>query len=191
MIGSPSLKQAFLIVGLCLAASVVYGVVHDQITAHICVEYFSKTHPHLIDSESPALLALAWGVVATWWVGLGLGLIIALSARAGRWPALDASEIVRPVLILLLTMAALATLAGFAGHHLWFEGKVSIPGDVPLVVPEVRLARWTGVWFAHNASYDVGFVGGMVVATLTLLARRRRALVLSAAGRPEHGSPDA
>lgn len=165
-----------------MAAAVIYGVVHDEITAHLCVEYFSVTHPHLINSESPTLLALAWGVVATWWVGLGLGLLIAVAARAGRWPRLDAQELVTPVLILLLTMGVLATLAGFAGYNLSAEGRIEVPSDVRFVVPEARLNRWMGVWYAHNASYDVGFVGGVVVAVLTVMTRRRRAASLAESG---------
>lgn len=178
------LKQPLLIIGLCTGAAVVYGVVHDQITARICVEYFSRTHPRLFDSESPTLLALAWGVIATWWVGLGLGILIALAASAGRWPRLDARELVTPVLILLLTMGVLATLAGFAAYNLWADGHIAIPPDVPLVVPEVRLQRWAGVWYAHNASYDVGFLGGVVVAVLTLFTRRRRNAILNAGAAP-------
>jgi hypothetical protein len=175
------LKHAILIIALCVAASIAYGVIHDQITARICVEYFSKTHPHLINSESPTLLALAWGVVATWWVGLGLGFLIALAARAGRWPPLDARDLVTPVLILLATMATFATLAGFAGYHLSADARIVIPEGVTAVVPRDRLHRWMGVWYAHNASYDIGFVGGVVVAVLTLMTRRRRANLLACA----------
>jgi hypothetical protein len=177
-----NVKQSLLIVALCVAAAVVYGVVHDQITVRLCLEYFSKTHPHLIDSHSPTLLALAWGVVATWWVGLGLGAIIILAARLGRWPKVDARDILRPVLILLAIMATLATLSGFAGFHLSSAGQITLPPDVELVVPAARHHHWMGVWYAHNASYDVGFIGGVVIAVLVVLTRRRRARVLAGAG---------
>ncbi len=33
---------------MCIAAAVVYGVVHDQVTARVCVEYFTVGHPRII-----------------------------------------------------------------------------------------------------------------------------------------------
>ena len=173
------MKQSLLIVVLCVAAAVAYGVVHDQITVRVCVEYFSRTQPHLIDSESPTLLAFAWGVVATWWVGLGLGILIALAARIGTWPTVDSRDIVKPVLLLLATMGTLATLAGFSGFHLSHDGLISLPPGVEGVLPIETHHRWMGVLYAHNASHDVGFIGGLTLAVLTIMTRRRRAILLS------------
>ena len=51
-----------------LFSAISYGIIHDMITAHFCVEYFTIGHPKIIESESPVLLALLWGVIATWWV---------------------------------------------------------------------------------------------------------------------------
>ena len=73
--------QSVKIVLTCIGAAVVYGIVHDQFAAHICVEYFSVFHPRVFATQSPKLLALGWGIVATWWVGAFLGLILAISAR--------------------------------------------------------------------------------------------------------------
>ncbi|MBV8223051.1 MAG: hypothetical protein JO293_06785, partial [Candidatus Eremiobacteraeota bacterium] len=69
---------------LCIAAAVLYGELHDQITARVCVEYFTIGHPPLFPTDDPTLLGLGWGVVATWWVGLVLGAGLAVAARAGR-----------------------------------------------------------------------------------------------------------
>jgi hypothetical protein len=52
-----------LIIILCIASAVVYGIVHDQITARICVEYFTIGHPPVFATESPTLLGLGWGAV--------------------------------------------------------------------------------------------------------------------------------
>jgi len=166
----PSLR----IIGLCMLAAIAYGLVHDQITVRVCVEYFSVTHPHLISTNSPTVLALAWGVVATWWVGLGLGIILSLASRVGRWPTLDARDLLPSVLILLGVMAVFATLAGIAGFQLSSQGKVAIPMEVADAVPRAMHHRWMAAWFAHNASYDVGFVGGIVLSVLAILTRRRR-----------------
>ena len=61
------------IVLLSVLAAVGYGIAHDSVTAHVCVEYFSVAHPPIFGgTHSPILLALGWGVIATWWVGLPL-----------------------------------------------------------------------------------------------------------------------
>lgn len=39
------------IVLLCIVAAALYGIVHDQFTARICVEYFSIGHPPLFHSD--------------------------------------------------------------------------------------------------------------------------------------------
>jgi hypothetical protein len=46
------------IVALCIVAAVVYGIVHDQVTARICLEYFTEFHPPVFLTSSPTLLGL-------------------------------------------------------------------------------------------------------------------------------------
>ena len=71
----------------CIAAAIIYGILHDQITARVCVEYFTVFHPPVFATQSPTLLACGWGVIATWWVGLFLGLFLAVAARIGPRPS--------------------------------------------------------------------------------------------------------
>src|ERR1041384_2373253 len=109
----PSLKIVLL--GLC--AAVGYGILHDQVTARVCVEYFTVGHPRIIASTSPTILGFVWGVLATWWVGLPLGCLLALAARAGPWSQLRAADLRTSVMILLVVMAICAALAGFIGYQ--------------------------------------------------------------------------
>ena len=51
----------------CVAACVVYGVIHNQFTVRICLEYFTIGHPPVFPTKNPTLLALGWGVLASWW----------------------------------------------------------------------------------------------------------------------------
>jgi len=37
--------QAIAIVALCIGSAVAYGILHDQVTARVCVEYFTIGHP--------------------------------------------------------------------------------------------------------------------------------------------------
>jgi len=49
------------IVFLCILAAVFYGILHDQITARICVEYFTIGHPIVFGTEDPTLLGIGGG----------------------------------------------------------------------------------------------------------------------------------
>jgi hypothetical protein len=69
------------IVAFCIAAAVCYGVVHDQFTIRICLEYFTVGHVPRFQSLPTTAHAAAWGIVATWWVGLTLGILVGLSSR--------------------------------------------------------------------------------------------------------------
>jgi hypothetical protein len=48
--------QTLAILVLCIISAVVYGILHDQVTARICVEYFTIGHPPVFGTESPTLL---------------------------------------------------------------------------------------------------------------------------------------
>lgn len=165
--------QFVLIVLLGLGAAVGYGILHDQITIRICPEYFTVAHPHLFDTESLTLLALAWGVVATWWVGLPLGALLAVSARAGPPPKRTARELLIPVGILLGCMALLAAAAGLAGYLMHRSHPFPIPHHLRDEVPQQRHAALVADFFAHNASYLSGAIGGVVLCGWTVFRRWR------------------
>lgn len=155
--------QAVAIVALCLGASVVYGILHDQITARVCVEYFTIGHPPIFGTESPTLLAFGWGVLATWWVGLLLGVALAYAARAEDRPRRDVRSLIRPIAGLLLVMAASALAAGLVGFGLARSGVLSLAEPLASLVPADRHARFLADGAAHLASYGVGLLGGIVV----------------------------
>ncbi len=76
----------------CVAACVVYGVIHDQFTVRICLEYFTIGHPPVFPTVNPTLLALGWGVIASWWVGVLVGIPLASAGTKDLPPAAEASE---------------------------------------------------------------------------------------------------
>ncbi len=168
------LKEAFKIVGLCLLAAIGYGVVHDQITARICVEYFTVGHDNPFPTDSPTLLGLAWGVFATWWAGLIMGVALVVAARFGRRPKRTAASLVEPVLRLLAVMAGCALLAGVAGY---FAGKVlggyAMHWTAADQLPRSTYAAFVACGAAHTASYWVGFLGGGIQMAIIFVGRRR------------------
>src|SRR5687768_3279430 len=100
---------------MSILAAIIYGIAHDQVTARVCVEYFTIGHPPIFRTDDPTLLGLGWGIVATWWVGLILGVALALTARAGSRPRTPAAALARPVATLLAVMGVGAALAGGIG----------------------------------------------------------------------------
>lgn len=158
---------------LSIAAAVSYGVLHDQITARVCVEYFTIGHPRIVSSESPTILACVWGVVATWWMGVLVGIPLALSARVGPPVRLNARDLVKPIAILLLTMGILALASGIIGYGVGKSGRVHLPGELSERVPANQHAVFIADWFAHLASYAAGGFGGLGLCGWAILHRRR------------------
>ncbi len=165
--------QALKIIGLCIASDVGYGVLHDQVTAHVCIEYFTIGHPPVFDTDNPILLGFGWGVLATWWAGLLLGIPLAMVARMGARPKRSAPSLIRPIAGLLAVMAIAALVAGIVGWILASSGVVFLAGPITEQIPRQRQVAFLVDLWAHCASYLVGFVGAVVVMVLVWRARGR------------------
>jgi hypothetical protein len=164
--------EALKIAVTCVIAAVVYGIVHDQFTARICVEYFTIFHPPLFHTQSPTLLGIGWGIVATWWVGAFFAVPMILAARGGRRPALRASELLPSIAFLLAFMAAIAVLSGITGYLLAREGVLDTNWLTFSSSPATRY-RFMADWWAHTASYGAAFVGGLTLCAVTYRRRPR------------------
>jgi len=163
---------------LCIVSAIIYGIIHDQVTARVCVEYFTVGHPPVFPTQSPTLLALGWGVIATWWVGAFLGLALAVSARAGQQARRTASELIKPIAILLAIMAVSALLSGIVGYRAASTGRVALL-DFGLL-PHDTAVRFMADYWAHSASYAVGFLGGIVLCIWVIIGRSRNKMAVAA-----------
>jgi hypothetical protein len=173
--------QSLAIVGLCVLASIVYGIAHDQVTARVCVEYFTIGHPPIFGTDSPTMLGIGWGIVASWWMGLLLGLGLALAARAGQRPKRQVQSLVVPIALLMVFTACAAVMAGVTGYCLASLGAVKLTGSLASDVPPHRHVAFLADLWAHTASYLVGGVGGLVVIVQTWRSRRKPVLNSSTA----------
>jgi len=165
--------ETIKIVVFSTLAAIIYGILHDQVTAHLCVEYFTIAHPPVFPTDSPFLLAIGWGIIATWWVGLPLGIGLALAARVGKWPKLTFAEVRRSIIILMLVCAVAAIILGGVGATLLASGAIALapPWD-QLISHDRHVAFMADAW-AHLASYGFGLLGGLIVIGRTMWRRRR------------------
>lgn len=164
----------FVIVTLAgMMLSIAYGILHDMITAHICIEYFTIGHPKVIESESPVLLALTWGVIATWWVGLPMGILLASFNYIGRLPSLPAKEVVILMLKILRILFILAMFSGLTGYLLADYGVVYLPEHLADSIEPKKHTAFLSDGFAHTASY-IGGVFGTIILCFLILKRRRK-----------------
>jgi hypothetical protein len=165
--------KSLSIIGMSILACVVYGIVHDQITARLCVEYFTIFHPPIFGTDDPTLLGIGWGILATWWFGLFLGVPLAIVSRAGKLPRRTATDLLRPMAILMAFAGSAATAAGTIGFLAASKGWISVGEPwVSRISPDKHVLFLTDLW-AHNASYAAGFVGGFVLMAIVWRSRVR------------------
>ncbi len=159
--------QALKIVAGVVLFAIAYGIIHDQITARVCLQYFTVFHPPVFPTTSPTLLAIGWGTIATWWGGAVVGILVAITARAGPLPKLTLSQLAWPLLILTAVMACCALLAGLIGYSF-----APVPATFAAALPPDMDHRCVADWWAHGASYLSGFAGGLVLCAAVLVRRR-------------------
>jgi hypothetical protein len=155
--------------GFCLTilitilAAILYGEVHDQITIRICPEYFTIAHPQVSDTTSLTKLAFIWGFLATWWVGLLLGIPLAICAHAGSRPPFPLRRLLPPIASLLVVMAACAGFSGMIGMMLFMSGHVQLNQHWLSVIPQRHMLGFICDCWTHLASYLCGFIAGIVL----------------------------
>jgi hypothetical protein len=153
--------QWFAIVSVSILSCITYGIIHDQITARICVEYFTIGHPPVVLTDDPTTLGLVWGIIATWWVGVQLGVPLAIIARAGSRPKQTIRFIAFRIVVLMACIGLFSAVSGIVGYFAASQGWVYLTGFLAEAVPaEKQIPFLTDMWI-HSASYLGATVGGI------------------------------
>ena len=158
---------------LSTLAAVIYGLIHDQITIRICPEYFTVWHPQVSDTTNLTMLALIWGVIATWWMGTFLGIVLGVFAVAGPLPLPTTRTIIWTLARILIWTAACAILAGLIAWVSHLTVPFFIMGPELSRLDEDFHRRFAIDLIVHNTSYDVGPIATIVFGILLLRDRRR------------------
>jgi hypothetical protein len=163
------------IIVLSVVCAVLYGILHNQITARLWVEYFTIGHPPVFGTtQDPTTLAFGWGVLATWWVGLLLGVPLATIARAGSRPKLSARDVLKPIFVLLAFIGVVALIMGIVGFFAARVGAVWLLPDLAARIPSEKHTLYLTDLWAHSAAYVSAFVGGIACCGWVWWKRRKR-----------------
>jgi len=158
-----------------VVAAIGYGIIYDQITIRICPEYFTVWHPRVSDSTNLTVIALIWGFIATWWMGLSLGLLLASFAVFGRQPLPSGRFILRTIGRILLWTAGVTLLTGLCAWIFRFEAYPYVMGySLYQLGPEFRRRFGVDYWM-HTTSYFGGLITCIVYCAFILIERDKLA----------------
>lgn len=166
---------ALKIIGATILAFVIYGIVHDQVTARVCIEYFTIGHPHpaFLPDDHPTLIGLYWGVIATWWAGLPIGVFLAMASRLGKWPPLCVRDLLRPGLVVMIATGICALIAGIIGFFAAEAGWVWMIGRAAQVIDLSKESAYLANLWAHTSSYAFGVIFSLGLCAWIIWWRRK------------------
>lgn len=172
--------ESLKIVGTSTLAAVTYGIANDLLQKDECPAYWTRGHvygnPRLVSEEYPALNAVVWGVVATWWAGAIAGVITATVSRAdlpGAKRKVSNEQLYRPLAALIalgLPLGEVASRIAKADVFKKIENGYYLYHLVPKANPNLRVSFNDLLgFFSCNARNSTGYlVAG--VGTLALSA---------------------
>lgn len=167
------IKESSKIFGLAVGSVFAYGILNDQITARICLEYFTKgfhesmllgwTGPILSTVRnmllaykgSATIVGIIWGVIATFSIAIIAGIVITFFSRLLKWPKLNVSDLKYPMMNAMGITGIGALAGGIVGYH-----KAAVHGVARMWananVASGNLVGWQVCAYAHSAAYLVG-----------------------------------
>jgi len=154
-------KRFVTIVVGSVGLACVLGICLDLVTANVAVEYFSVHHPRIVETESPWVLAIVWGIGASWWFGAISGVIVAtVNHRCQepleptpilKWVAVACFAIWLIMIAILLTVFAIASMVPEESRRPTFDYD----------------RRLIAVAMAHQCEYILGTLALLIIALKT------------------------
>lgn len=151
---------------------IAYGITQDQITARVSIEYFTIGHVRILDTENPTIIALLWGVLATWWFGLGAGILLAIVSNFGSWQIMTWRMLIKPAGIFFVGVGITALIAGIIGYVTGEMGIFHLAGRIAAQITPEKQTRFLANGWAHTAAYMAGAIGTIILAIWILWQRR-------------------
>jgi hypothetical protein len=179
--------KKFLILLLILFISPLigglYGIVHDQLTYTISPEYYTKFKFYqfgLMDTgneaifPNPRLEVSIVGFMATWWMGIPIGLVLGLVGLIhSSWKIM--LKVTMKAILIVVAVAFLTGLIGLAYGH-FLLSKQPIQEFTNWYLPDnlIDFKNFIKVGSMHNFSYLGGLTG--LIAGIVYSVKQKRKL---------------
>jgi hypothetical protein len=172
------LLTLILIIGLAPLIGGLYGILHDQLTYTISPEYYTKFKFYqfgLMDIgneaifPNPRIEVSAVGFMATWWMGLPIGLILGLVGLVHK----DNKQMFRSTLKAIVVTVIVAFATGLIGLA---YGKLYLADTgVDWWLPDnlIDTKNFIAVGSMHNFSY-LGGLTGLIAGTMYSIRQKRK-----------------
>jgi hypothetical protein len=164
-------------IALAVVAAGVFGAVHDEISYTVSQEYFTKfkfLQFRLLDSDIPERIRAARvGFLASWWMGIPLGVLAGLGGFAQRTPSQMWRALLWSLPVLVTFTLAIALLGLAYGLH---QTETFNLGDyagwyLPPALDHPR--RFLCAGYMHNSAYIGGALSIPVAWAFHLVYRFR------------------
>jgi hypothetical protein len=179
------------IVALGVLTAVSYGIINDQLACRQCIEYFTightSFHKRLLETDNPTLNGVAWGIHATWELGLVAGVVLATAARATKFAALSALSLTPVAVLVVISACTYAHLESKQAEEEWsrpekqgrlariFNRTITPDEDFHPVdlrrVPEDKRAAYMGVGKRNQVGYMAMPASGLAMVVSSIAAR--------------------
>lgn len=155
----------------------VFGIVHDQITYSIAPEYYTKfkfiqfglVEYSSVYIDNVRLLVSVVGVMATWWMGLFIGIIYAIILMFFSY-----SKTLYAIFFKTIAFTFIATITlSFCGYLNWKYHAQYFPCDWYLPDDLIDKASFICVGHIHNYSYMGGELG-IAIGIVYLLYQKQK-----------------
>ncbi len=163
---------------LAIFTAGLFGAVHDQISYTVSPEYFTHfKFPmfHLLDAHiSERIRAAEVGILASWWMGIPLGLFTGVAGFIHKDAAQMKSALLKSLLVIVgvtLSFALAGLVYGYfqtqtidlAAYEGWY---------IPAGLTNIR--RFLCVGYMHNSAYLGGVAAIPVAWAYHFLVKRRK-----------------
>lgn len=166
-----------LIIGLSPLIGGLYGILHDQLTYTISPEYFTKFKFYqfgLMDIGNEAIfpnprIEVSYvGFMATWWMGLPIGIIIGLFGLIHK----DNIHMFLSTLKAIIVTILVAFLTGIIGlaYGKFYLANIGVNWWLPSNLIDTE--NFIAVGSMHNFSY-IGGLTGLITGVIYNLSQKR------------------
>lgn len=170
---NPARAKEYLFLVVSMIVAVLYGIIHDHITATISPEYFLGAKGLAADPRPFRLAVTSLAIKATYGPGVLAGAFLLIANNPSpKKPRLSYSHL----LCLCVYPVAMAALGATAGG-LWLAGsgrETWLVDIAQIHAPTDRVVHFLVVWGVHAGSYAGATLG--TVLAIVVVHRRRQGL---------------